>query len=95
MAKVPTAPEMAQVAISSRAFTNRAPRAGKFGIIGGQLNAEGGGFGMDAVAAPDGRRHFIFKGAFFERRKQPISIFDQYVGSARQLNIQACIQHIA
>ncbi len=55
LAKVPTAPEIAQVATSARAATRRAAVALEFGIGLGELQPEGHGLGMDAVRAADGR----------------------------------------
>ena len=49
---------------------------------------------MDAVAAPDGRRQFVFEGAALERGKQPIDIGDQNIARARKLNRQRRIQHV-
>ena len=94
LAKVPTAPEMAQVAIS---FARRdQPRAGarEFGIGDRQLDAEGGRLGMDAVAAADGRRHLVFEGALLQRRQQRVDVGDQDVGGAHQLHVEAGVEHV-
>ena len=69
-------------------------RAHEFGIKARQLDAECGGFGMDAMAAPDGGRHLVFKGAFFYGRQQRIGVGDQKIGGAGKLHIQACVQHV-
>src|SRR5262245_42169896 len=71
-AKVPTAPEMAQGATSVRELgsgTDEALLGAKeFGVRVGELDAEGRGFGVDAVGAPDGRRVLVLEGAALERR---------------------------
>ncbi len=77
MAKVPTAPEIAQVEISSRAATSRARARDELGVEPAQLEAEGGRLGMDAVAAADGGRHLVLEGAPLERREQHVDIGDQ------------------
>ena len=59
LAKVPTAPEIAQVAISSRAATSRVARAREFGVGQRELEAEGRRLGVDAVRAADGRRQLV------------------------------------
>ena len=51
LAKVPTAPEIAQVATSARAATRRCAGAVELGIGLGELQAEGGRLGVDAVAS--------------------------------------------
>ena len=56
LAKVPTAPEMAQVAISAARRDEPLAVARELGVVPGELQAEGGRLGMDAVAAADGRR---------------------------------------
>ena len=94
LANVPTAPEMAQTEISSRAAISRALRALEFGIIARELHAEGRRLGMDAVAAPDGDGVLEFEGALLQRRQQQIDIGNQHIGRALQLHRQARIQHI-
>jgi hypothetical protein len=54
LAKVPTAPEIAQVAISDARGDQARLAAGELGIGFRQLEAEGHRLGMDAVAAADG-----------------------------------------
>ena len=54
-AKVPTAPEIAQVATSAARRLQTLPRAGEFGVGGGELEPEGRRLGMDTVRAADGR----------------------------------------
>jgi hypothetical protein len=78
LAKVPTAPEMAQVAMSSRGDQTGAV-AGEFGIGLGQLLAESGRFGVDAMAAPDGGRVLVLEGAALDGFQQRVNVRDQNV----------------
>ncbi len=94
MAKVPTAPEMAQVATSLRAATRRSRRARELGIGLGELEAEGGRLGMDAVRAADGRRQLVLEGAALERGEQRVDIGDQEVGGAHELHVEAGVEHV-
>ena len=55
LAKVPTAPEMAQVAISRARRDQPLAAARELGVVAGELEAEGGRLGVDAVAAADGQ----------------------------------------
>ena len=80
LAKVPTAPEMAQVAISARAATRRSRLRGEVGVDAGQLEAEGRRLGVDAVAAADGRRVLVLVRAALERGQQSVEIGQQQVG---------------
>jgi hypothetical protein len=41
---------------------------------------------VDAVAAPDGRRHLVFESALFQRGEQMIDIGDQNVCGAGKLH---------
>ena len=49
---------------------------------------------MDAMAAPDGGRHPVFQRAGLDRGQQLVGVGDQKVGGARQLHIQAGVQHV-
>ena len=80
LAKVPTAPEMAQVAISSRAAIEARAVAVELGIGLGELEAEGHRLGMDAVAAADGRGELVLEGAALEHREQRVEVLEQHVG---------------
>ncbi len=80
LAKVPTAPEMAQVA--------------ELGIGEGKLEAEGGRLRMDAVRAADGGRVLIFERALLQRREQPVEIGEQNVGGARELHGEAGVENV-
>ena len=70
LAKVPTAPEMAQVATSRCASIRRSLAALELGIGLGELEAEGGRLGVDAVRAADGRRHLVLEGAALDARRE-------------------------
>ena len=94
LAKVPTAPEMAQVAISSRAATSRCAARVELGIGAGQLEAEGGRLGVDAVAAADGQRILVLEGAPLQRRQQRVEIGEQQVGGAHELDGEAGVEHV-
>ena len=94
MAKVPTAPEIAQVAISSRAATSRVAGAGKLGVGQRELEPEGGRLGVDAVGAADGRRQLVLEGAALQRGEQRVDVGDQDVGGARKLHGEAGVEHV-
>src|SRR3546814_10485695 len=49
---------------------------------------------MDAVAAADGRRQFVLKGAALQHVQQPIQIGKQYVRRAGELHRKAGVQHV-
>ena len=68
--------------------------AGEFRVMPGQFQAEGGGLGMDAMAAADGGGEFMFHRAGLQRRQQRIQIRDQQIGGLRHLHGKAGIQHI-
>ncbi len=70
LAKVPTAPEMAQVEISSRADDQTLSGARKFRVGQRELHAEGRGLGVDAVRAADGRRELVLEGPALDRGEQ-------------------------
>ena len=93
-AKVPTAPEMAQVATSFARREQPLARARELGIGDGELDAERGRLGMDAVRAADGRRLLVLEGALLQRREQPVDVGDQDVGGAHQLHVEAGVEHV-
>ena len=94
LAKVPTAPEIAQVAISALRRDQPQLAALELGIGLRELEAEGGRLGMDAVAAADGRRHLVLEGAALERGEQRVDIGDQQVGGALELDGEAGVEHV-
>ena len=71
-----------------------APGPGEFGIMAGELDAEGGRLGVDAMAAPDGQRHLVLKRALLQRRQRAIDAGDQKVARPRQLHGEAGVEHI-
>ena len=72
------------------------PLAGAFEgrIMSGELQAEGRGLGMDAVAASDADRVLVLEGPALERRQQSIEVIQQNVGSLLQLHRQAGVEHV-
>ena len=85
---------MAQVAISSRAVDQAGAGALELGVVAEQLQAEGGGLGVNAVAAPDGGGELVLARAARERFQHQIHVLDQQVGGARQLHGQAGVEHV-
>ena len=84
LAKVPTAPEIAQVAISVARRDQPRAAAVELGIGLGELEPEGHRLGVDAVAAADRRRELVLEGAPLQHREQRVEIGEQDVrgGSA-------------
>jgi hypothetical protein len=68
--------------------------AAEFGVVAGELQAEGGRLGMDAVAAADGRRHLVFEARASSAPPAAVDIGDQQVGGAGQLHGQAGVEHV-
>ena len=68
--------------------------AGEFGIGKGELEAEGGRLGMDAVRAADGRRELVFEGAALERGVERVDVGDEKVGGAHELHVEAGVEHV-
>ncbi len=66
----------------------------ELGVVAGQLDPEGGGFGVDAVAAAHGRRQPVFQGAPLQRGQHQIDILDQEIGGLRQLHAEAGVEHV-
>ena len=94
LAKVPTAPEIAQVATSAARSDQPLLGAGELGIGLGELQPEGRRLGMDAVRAADGRRHLVLEGAALERGEQPSMSAMQDVGGAHELHVEAGVEHV-
>ena len=80
LAKVPTAPEIAQVAISARACSQAPPVARELGVEAGELQAEGGRLGVDAVRAADAGRALCSQRPPLQRREQRVEVGEQQVG---------------
>jgi hypothetical protein len=66
----------------------------KFGVGLRELKAEGGRFGMDAVAAPDSGRILVLHRAPFDRGEQVVEIGEQDVAGAGQLHRQGRVEHV-
>ena len=49
---------------------------------------------MNAVTAPDAKREFVFFGALFQRRQQPVHVFEQNVDGLRQAHVERCVQNV-
>jgi hypothetical protein len=69
--------------------------AREFGVGFGELEPEGHGFGVDAMAAADGRREFVLIGAALDRFEQRIEVGEQYVGGLAELDREASVEHVA
>ncbi len=68
--------------------------AGELGIGDCELEPEGGGLGMDAVAPADGERVLVLEGARFERGEQCVDIGDEDVCRLDQLHVEAGVEHV-
>ena len=71
------------------------PRADKFIVHQGQLQAKGGRLGVDAVAAANAGRELEFVRAPLEDRQQRLDIRDQDIGALHHLHGVAGVAHIA
>ena len=49
---------------------------------------------MDAVRAADRRRHLVLEGARLQRGEQFVDVRDQNVRAARELHVEAGVQHV-
>src|SRR3546814_3036950 len=58
--------------------------ARKFGIGLGELETEGDGFGVDAVAAADRRGQLVLVSAAPDRGEQRIEVGKQYIGRSEE-----------
>ncbi len=83
---------------AGRDFGARRDQAGagahEFGVIAGQLQAEGDRFSMDAMRTADGRRIFVFDRAALQPGQDQVDAFDQQVGGALKLHGEAGVQHV-
>ncbi len=89
LAKVPTAPEMAPVATSDRAFTKPGAVARHLGVEAGEGQAHRGRLGMDAVAAADAERVLVLERAGLQRGQHPVETGQQQVRGAHELDVEA------
>src|SRR3546814_10372418 len=69
--------------------------ARKFGIGLGELEPEGHGFGVDAMAAADRRGQLVLMGAALDRIEQRVEVGEQYVGGLAELDREAGVEHVA
>ncbi len=60
----------------------------ELGVEAGQLEAEGGRLGVDAVAAADGRRGLVLERPALQGGQHQVDVFQQQVGRAAQLHRQ-------
>ena len=66
----------------------------ELGVGVSELQAEGDGLGVDAVAAADGRRHLVLERAALQGGEQGVDIGNEEVGGARQLHVEAGVEHV-
>ena len=59
-----------------------------------ELEPEGGGLGVDGVAAADRRRELVLEGALLQRCQQLVDIGQQQVGGAHQLDVEAGVEDV-
>ncbi len=75
-------------------FLQPPPAAGEGGVVPGELEAEGGRLGVDAVAAAEAGGVFVLLGAALQRRQQRIEVGEQQVARLGELQRQAGIEHV-
>ena len=94
LAKVPTAPEILPTAtvFAGRHQRGAAPRPGV--VPAGQLEAEGDGLGVDAVAAPDHGGAPVLQGPLLHRRQHPVDAAEQQRRGLGQLHRQGGVEHV-
>jgi len=63
-------------------------------MMPGQLQPEGGGFGVNTVAAADRERIFVLERTGLQRRQHGVDVGQQQIGRLRQLHRQAGVQHV-
>ena len=68
--------------------------ARELGVEAGELEAEGHGLGVDAVAAPDAGRHLVLERAALEHGEQGVDIGEQDVGGLGELDGEAGVEHV-
>ena len=68
--------------------------AGELGIGDGELEAERGRLGVDAVGAADRRRELVLEGAALERGVSAVDVGDEKVGGAHELHVEAGVEHV-
>ncbi len=75
-------------------FLQPPPAAGEGGVVPGELEAEGGRLGVDAVAAAEAGGVFVLLGAALQRRQQRIEVGEQQVARLGELQRQAGVEHV-
>ena len=68
--------------------------AGELGVGIRELEPEGGGLGMDAVRAADGRGELVLAGAALERGVEFVDVGDEQIGGAHQLDVETGVEHV-
>ena len=86
LAKVPTAPEIAQVAISARAASSRRAGAVEFGIGSASLRPKVVGSAWMPWLRPIGRCHLCSSARRLQCGQQRVEVGDQEVGGAHELD---------
>ena len=94
LAKVPTAPEMAQVATSSRAAASRSRHLENSAIGLGELDAEGRRLGVDAVRTADGDGVLVLEGPPLQGRQKRVDVGKEKVGGAHELHVEAGVEDV-
>ena len=94
LAKVPTAPEIAPVAISCAGLFQAVQVAVHLGVEAREGQAHRRGFGMDAVAAADADGVLVLERAALQRGQKRLHVVDQDVAGAHQLHVEAGVQHV-
>src|SRR6185295_15742690 len=64
------------------------------GVVAGELEAEGRGLGMDAVAAADGRRQLVLDGAPLQGGEQAVEIPEKNIRGLGELHGEAGVEHV-
>ena len=68
--------------------------ARKFGIGGGELEAECQRLGVNAVRAPDGRGELVLEGTAFQCGEQGVEIADEDIAGALELHRETGVEHV-
>ena len=68
--------------------------AREFRVGIGELDAESGRLGVDAVRAADDRRHLVLLRTLLQRGEKLVGIGDQDIGRAHQLHVEAGVQNV-
>ena len=93
LAKVPTAPEMAQVMTSALPARGAGGR-GELGVEARELEAEGGGLGVDAVAAADRGRQLVLERLALQGGQQRVELRQDQVRGAAELDRQRGVEQV-